>query len=51
MTIRLALTGDVMTGRGIDQAFATPAALELYEPFVTDTRGYIALAERDRTIG
>jgi len=40
------LGGDVMTGRGIDQALAHPSSPELYESFVRDARDYLQLAER-----
>src|SRR5438105_14703934 len=43
--MRLFLCGDVMTGRGIDQALAHSANPILYEPHVRDAREYIALAE------
>lgn len=43
--ITLLLTGDVMTGRGIDQLMPTPNAPGLFEPYVTDARDYIRLAE------
>jgi hypothetical protein len=33
-TTTLLLTGDVMTGRGIDQVLAHPASPELYEAWV-----------------
>jgi poly-gamma-glutamate synthesis protein (capsule biosynthesis protein) len=42
----LFLCGDVMTGRGIDQALPHPADPVLYEPYVRDAREYVALAER-----
>ena len=42
----LFLGGDVMTGRGIDQALAHPSSPELYEAFVRDAREYLRLAER-----
>ena len=45
-TLKLCLTGDVMTGRGIDQALAHPGKPELHEDWVKDARDYIALAER-----
>src|SRR5512139_3377489 len=41
----LFLAGDVMTGRGVDQILAHPSAPELHEPFVTDAREYVRLAE------
>jgi poly-gamma-glutamate synthesis protein (capsule biosynthesis protein) len=44
--IRLALAGDVMTGRGIDQVLAHPVSPELHEDVVHDARSYVALAER-----
>ena len=44
--VRLALTGDVMTGRGMDQLFTHASAPRLFEPFVQDAREYVALAER-----
>jgi len=40
------LAGDVMTGRGIDQALAHPSSPELYESCVQDSRDYLRLAER-----
>ena len=44
--MRLFLCGDVMTGRGIDQALSNPVNPVLYEPCVRDARDYVALAER-----
>lgn len=44
--IRLFLSGDVMTGRGIDQVLPHPGAPQLHESFVTDARRYVELAER-----
>src|ERR1700747_282040 len=44
--MRLFLCGDVMTGRGIDQALPHPANPILYEPYVRDAREYVALAEK-----
>lgn len=35
-----------MTGRGVDQILAHPSAPQLYEPYVTDARDYVELAER-----
>jgi poly-gamma-glutamate synthesis protein (capsule biosynthesis protein) len=43
--ITLFLCGDVMTGRGIDQALPHPGDPELYEAYVTDAREYLRLAE------
>lgn len=44
--ITLFLCGDVMTGRGIDQVLAHPVGPRIFEPYVTDARDYVALAER-----
>jgi poly-gamma-glutamate capsule biosynthesis protein CapA/YwtB (metallophosphatase superfamily) len=46
MLLRLFLCGDVMTGRGIDQALPHPVNPILYEPHVRDARDYVALAEK-----
>jgi poly-gamma-glutamate capsule biosynthesis protein CapA/YwtB (metallophosphatase superfamily) len=46
--MRLFLCGDVMTGRGIDQALPHPVDPILYEPYVRDAREYIDLAEKAR---
>lgn len=43
---RLLLAGDVMLGRGIDQALEHPSSPELHEPWVRDARDYLRLAER-----
>lgn len=39
------LCGDVMLGRGVDQILPHPGDPRLYEPSVTDARGYVELAE------
>jgi poly-gamma-glutamate capsule biosynthesis protein CapA/YwtB (metallophosphatase superfamily) len=44
--MRLFLCGDVMTGRGIDQALPYPVNPTLYEPYVRDAREYVHLAEK-----
>ena len=44
--MRLFLCGDVMTGRGIDQALPHPVHPNLYEPYVRDAREYVALSEK-----
>lgn len=44
--ITLLLCGDVMTGRGIDQALPHPGDPTLYEPCVSDAREYLQLAEQ-----
>src|SRR5947207_3807687 len=43
--LRLFLCGDVMTGRGIDQALPHPVNSALHEPYVRDAREYVGLAE------
>src|SRR6266487_1475957 len=45
-SLRVFLCGDVMTGRGIDQALPYPADPILYEPYVRDAREYVDLAEK-----
>jgi poly-gamma-glutamate synthesis protein (capsule biosynthesis protein) len=44
--IRLFLSGDVMTGRGVDQVFAQSCSPRLHEPWVKDAREYVHLAEQ-----
>jgi poly-gamma-glutamate synthesis protein (capsule biosynthesis protein) len=44
--MRLFLAGDVMLGRGIDQALARSVDPALFEAYVRDARDYVALAER-----
>jgi poly-gamma-glutamate synthesis protein (capsule biosynthesis protein) len=44
-SICLFLCGDVMTGRGIDQALPHPGNPALYESYVRDAREYLQLAE------
>jgi poly-gamma-glutamate capsule biosynthesis protein CapA/YwtB (metallophosphatase superfamily) len=46
MSLRVLLCGDVMTGRGIDQALPHPVDPVLYEPHVRDAREYVDLAEK-----
>ncbi len=41
----LFVCGDVMTGRGIDQILPHPDDPRLYEPYVSDARDYVRLAE------
>jgi poly-gamma-glutamate capsule biosynthesis protein CapA/YwtB (metallophosphatase superfamily) len=43
--ITLALCGDVMLGRGIDQILPHPGDPTLHEPSISDARGYVSLAE------
>ncbi|MBW8267942.1 CapA family protein [Caldovatus aquaticus] len=45
-TITLALTGDVMLGRGVDQILPHPSEPTLHEPHVRSALTYVALAER-----
>ncbi|MDE2488124.1 MAG: CapA family protein [Alphaproteobacteria bacterium] len=42
--LRLFLCGDVMTGRGIDQALSFPGPPELREPYVSAAPAYLRLA-------
>jgi poly-gamma-glutamate synthesis protein (capsule biosynthesis protein) len=46
MSLRLFLCGDVMTGRGIDQALPHRVNPILYEPYVCDAREYVELAQK-----
>lgn len=43
--VTLFLCGDVMTGRGIDQVMPFPSNPRLHEPYVTDARQYVEIAE------
>jgi poly-gamma-glutamate synthesis protein (capsule biosynthesis protein) len=43
---RLFLSGDVMTGRGIDQVLPRSCDPQLHEPWVADARQYVELAEQ-----
>ncbi|MBC2900116.1 CapA family protein [Streptomyces cupreus] len=43
--VTLFLCGDVMLGRGVDQILAHPGDPALREPYVTDARDYVRLAE------
>jgi len=45
-SIRLFLCGDVMTGRGIDQILPHPSNPQIYESYMKDASGYVAIAER-----
>jgi len=45
-TLRLFLCGDVMTGRGIDQALPRPGDARLFESCARDARDYVEIAER-----
>src|SRR2546429_142381 len=44
--VRLFLSGDVMTGRGIDQVLPYPNDPRIYESYVRDARDYVELSER-----
>ena len=44
--ITLFLSGDVMTGRGMDQILPYPSDPVLYEPYMKDARGYVEVAEK-----
>ena len=45
--ISLFLSGDVMTGRGIDQVLPHPGNPRLFEPYVKDARDYVVIAEQE----
>lgn len=45
--LKLFLCGDVMTGRGVDQALPYFVEPVLYESYVKDARAYLELAERE----
>lgn len=45
-SVTLFLCGDVMTGRGIDQALPHPGDLRLHEPNIRNASDYVVLAER-----
>ncbi len=54
--LTLFLSGDVMTGRGVDQILPHPSGPILYESYVKDARHYVELAEQvngpiDRPVG
>ncbi|CAN7366971.1 CapA family protein [Phenylobacterium sp. LjRoot219] len=44
--VRIFLCGDVMTGRGVDQALPHPSDPQLYESWIGSALDYVALAER-----
>jgi len=44
--VTLFVCGDVMTGRGIDQILWHPSKPEIHEPYVSDARDYVKLAEQ-----
>lgn len=44
--VTLALCGDVMTGRGIDQVLPHPGDPTIYEPFVRSATAYVVFAEQ-----
>jgi poly-gamma-glutamate capsule biosynthesis protein CapA/YwtB (metallophosphatase superfamily) len=44
--VRLFVSGDVMTGRGIDQILSTPGSPRLYETWAKSAIRYVELAER-----
>lgn len=45
-TLTLALTGDLMIGRGVDQVLPEPCPPVLYEAYLDSAEGYVALAEQ-----
>lgn len=46
LAVTIFLCGDVMTGRGIDQVLPHPSNPRIYEPYATDAREYVRLAEK-----
>lgn len=44
--VKIALAGDVMTGRGIDQVLPRAGSRILREAYIDDSLGYVELAER-----
>lgn len=44
--ITLFMTGDVMTGRGIDQVLPHPSDPIIHEPYMKSASGYVGLAEK-----
>jgi poly-gamma-glutamate capsule biosynthesis protein CapA/YwtB (metallophosphatase superfamily) len=46
LAVTIFLCGDVMTGRGIDQVLPHPSLPRIHEPYVTDAREYVELAEK-----
>lgn len=45
-SLTLFLCGDVMAGRGIDQALPHPSDPAIHEPLMQTAEGYVALAEQ-----
>jgi poly-gamma-glutamate synthesis protein (capsule biosynthesis protein) len=45
LAVTVFLCGDVMPGRGIDQVLPHPSPPRIHEPYVTDAREYVRLAE------
>lgn len=45
-TVTLFLSGDIMTGRGIDQVLPFSVDPKLYEPYAKSAKDYVQLAER-----
>jgi len=43
--IKIFMSGDVMTGRGIDQVLPHPSEPTIYESYLKSARGYVKLAE------
>ena len=43
--VKIFMSGDVMTGRGIDQVLPHPADPIIYESYLKSARGYVKLAE------
>lgn len=45
-SVKIFLSGDAMTGRGIDQILPYSVDPKIYEPYVKDARDYVRLAEK-----
>ncbi len=43
--VTLFMTGDIMTGRGVDQALPFPGDPVIYEPYMKSAKGYLRIAE------
>ncbi len=46
MNLKIFLCGDVMIGRGIDQVLPFPSDPVIFEPYLTDARDYVNLAQK-----
>jgi poly-gamma-glutamate synthesis protein (capsule biosynthesis protein) len=44
--VKIFMSGDIMTGRGIDQVLPHPSDPMIYESYMKSARGYVKIAER-----